>query len=101
MQTRGKPASRLQAIDGKPKLSEGFGPLWAERMRFHEPCASRLGKDLGILEWPKTRRVDSRQAFESFATDRWQTEIVGDDSGGESRRRESKGYNSNNNQCGP
>ena len=45
-------------------------------MRTHGPCASRQGKELGILDWPKTRRADSWQASESFASDRWQTEIV-------------------------
>ena len=69
-------ASRLHAIDGKMKVSEGFGPLWAERMRTHVPYTSRLRKKLGILEWPKTPSADSRQACESFASDRWQTEIV-------------------------
>ena len=54
MQIPGKPAGPLQALDRNPKVSDGFGSPWAARMRRHGPCASRLGKELGILEWPKT-----------------------------------------------
>ena len=73
METRGKPASRLHAIDRKSNLSGGFGPLWPERMHTNGPCTFRLGKGLGTLEWPKTWGGDSRQACESLARDRSQT----------------------------
>ena len=52
-----------------------MGPLWARRMRKHGPCASRLGKERGILEWPKIWGADSRQAGESFASNRSQTQM--------------------------
>ena len=66
------PKSRLHATYRKPKVSGGFGPRWAERIRTREACASRLKKEVGILQWPETWRGDSRQACESFARDRSQ-----------------------------
>ena len=69
VQTRGEPASRLQAIDRKAKVSEGVGQLLGG-------AHTRTGKKRGILEWPKTFRPDSARTCESFASNRSQTESV-------------------------
>ena len=72
MQTRGKPASRLQVLDRKLKLSESFWPLLWARIRTHGSFHSdhvwvpKVGKELGGLESPKTWRADARQACKFF-----------------------------------
>ena len=55
MQTRSKPASHLQVLDCKVKLSQSLLTLGGGGQ-------SPWGKSLGILELAKTWRADSQQA---------------------------------------